>query len=345
MKRLVATAFAAAAFLATTAARSADIVLVQPGGDGAMMPALDMNSAAFIEGSRLIVAAGPGPIAGVFSAASGERVVNLSGVHTTRIYAVTYIRPYAQLATAATEGRVIFWDRLTGEGLRQVTFDRDIGWPTAIAVASDGSILVVAGFDGIQVFTDRDNSRLLDVSAIGTILSAELTEAGRHIVVVGSKPSGPEPGAPYAQTLHVYDVANDTWTSGPSSRQLEARVMADGSIIVATADGRIASVPAGSLKGAVELRAASPENVGDSFAISRDGTRVLGMPLAFNRNGPTVFRLWDAATGTTVDVSGTLPGPVMGADLSDTGDRLLLTLHDNATRTTRTEIWTIDEHL
>lgn len=114
--------------------------------------------------------------------------------------------------------------------------------------------------------------------------------------------------------------------------------------MAATDTGLIVSFSPDDPSGTTELRAASAENEGDDFAISADGQRVLGLPLAHNRNGPTVFRLWDAATETTVDVVGTLPGPIMGADLSDNGDRVVLAIHDNAARQVRTEIWTIDEH-
>ncbi|WP_219463953.1 TIR domain-containing protein [Nonomuraea rhizosphaerae] len=93
------------------------------------------------DGSTLAVGSEDG---GVLLCTAGAPVRTLQG-HRGRVYAVSFAGDL--LATGASDGRVLLWDSLTGELLRELTGHADGVWP--VRLSPSGELLAAGGGDGV----------------------------------------------------------------------------------------------------------------------------------------------------------------------------------------------------
>ncbi|MFG1680212.1 TIR domain-containing protein [Nonomuraea sp. NPDC049269] len=93
---------------------------------------------------------------GVLLCVGGAPVRTLQG-HRGRVYAVSFAEKV--LATGASDGRVVLWDALTGEHLRELRGHADGVWP--LRLSPSGELVAAGGGDGVIRVWDTATGRLV----------------------------------------------------------------------------------------------------------------------------------------------------------------------------------------
>jgi WD40 repeat protein len=245
----------------------------------------------------------------IWDAATGERVLKLSGGHAGNVNDIQFSPDGSLVATAGEDGAVVIWDATTGRIVRSIRADDagELGGAFNVDFSPDGSRVVVTTLPGdeatIGMFAVDTGERLFAIPLPYTVCGIDFSPDGR--LIIGGECFGR--GFP---TAHLWDA-----TSGAEVRPLgnhdgryvlNAAFSPDGTLAVTVGYdgmGRVWNVRTG--KEVVTL-AGHAGGVG-SADFSPDGDMVA------TGNDDGTAKVWDARSGLellTLSVSGGAVGEV-----------------------------------
>jgi WD40 repeat protein/DNA-binding SARP family transcriptional activator len=267
------------------------------------------------DGSRIATAQRFAPATGtviepvIWDAATGERVLKLSGGHAGNVNDIQFNPDGSLVATAGEDGAVVIWDATTGGIVRSIRADDagELGGAFNLDFSPDGSRVVVTTLPGdeatIGMFNVDTGERLFATPLPYTVCGIDFSPDGR--LIIGGECFGR--GLP---TAHLWNA-----TSGSEVRPLGdpggpwvtgAAFSPDGTLAVTVGDdgmGRVWNVRTGHELVALAGHAAGVETAD----FSPDGDRVA------TGGADGTAKIWDLRSGRellTLSVSGGAVGEV-----------------------------------
>ncbi|MBI5929584.1 MAG: protein kinase [Chloroflexi bacterium] len=203
--------------------------------------------------------------------------------HTDRVRDVAFSPDGKLLASAGQDGRIILWDAVTHQRIRE--FTGMTGAVNGVAFSPDGKLLALGGTDALLYLWDVQTGELLGNPLLGhtdSIWRLAFSPDGTQLATASQD-----------QTIIVWDVARREIIGGPLAGHSDA--VYD---VAFSPDGRL--LASGSADGTVRLwNAATDEAIGEpltghtnwvwSVAFSPDGQRLV------SGSADTTLIMWDVA--------------------------------------------------